>query len=80
MRVADGDGPVRHFECDWTEPSMLIVGSEANGPCSLAKERADQIVSIPLEADSAESLNAAVAGAVILFEAQRQRLMNENKE
>lgn len=81
--AADAAGAVAHHEVDWAPPSALVVGSEAHGLS--AAVRADpgvQLVRIPLSAPSAraeaaaslESLNAAVAGSVILFEAQRQRL------
>ncbi|KAJ8903388.1 hypothetical protein NDN08_004496 [Rhodosorus marinus] len=73
--VADGSGDVRHYSYDWKEPSMLVVGAEADGPSEEVLKSADCCVSIPLAEDSAESLNAAVAGAVILFEAQRQRIV-----
>mmetsp|Transcript_29915 Transcript_29915/g.114860 ORF Transcript_29915/g.114860 Transcript_29915/m.114860 type:complete len:105 (+) Transcript_29915:874-1188(+) len=73
--VADGSGDVRHYSYDWQEPSVLVVGAEADGPSAEVLKSADCCVSIPLAEDSAESLNAAVAGAVILFEAQRQRLV-----
>mmetsp|Transcript_1149 Transcript_1149/g.3551 ORF Transcript_1149/g.3551 Transcript_1149/m.3551 type:complete len:283 (-) Transcript_1149:1668-2516(-) len=74
LRVADGSGSTRHFDVNWSEPSMLVIGSEADGPCSEALDAASEVVSIPLVEDSAESLNAAIAGAVILFEARRQLL------
>lgn len=59
-------------EIDWTGPSLLIIGSEASGPGAASKAVATHHVSIPLEA-GIESLNAAVAASVILFEASRQR-------
>jgi TrmH family RNA methyltransferase len=51
----------------------LIIGGEAAGAGAVARRRA-QPVAIPM-ARATESLNAAVAGAVILFEAARQRRM-----
>lgn len=59
-------------EIDWTGPSLLIIGSEASGPGASSKAMATHHVSIPLEA-GVESLNAAIAASVILFEASRQR-------
>jgi len=49
----------------------LVVGSEAHGLGPALTERLDERVSIPMEAG--ESLNAAVAGSIVLFEAARQR-------
>ncbi len=62
----------RYTEVDWTRPVALIVGSEAHGAERQARALADGRVSIPIE-PTVESLNAAVAAAVILFEAVRQR-------
>jgi len=50
----------------------LIIGSEARGPGKEAQEIATQRISIPM-AKNCESLNAAVAAGIILFEAVRQR-------
>ncbi|HEX8684506.1 MAG TPA: RNA methyltransferase [Ardenticatenaceae bacterium] len=72
VRLADASGFLPYDEADWTLPSALIVGGEAGGAGVLASERADEIVSIPM-AKAIESLNAAVAGSIILFEAFRQR-------
>ena len=59
---------------DWTRPAALIVGGEAHGAGDEAHDFARGRVSIPMRA-GVESLNAAVAAAVILFEAVRQRGM-----
>ena len=50
----------------------VLVGSEAHGLPDDALARCDRLVSIPMEG-RVESLNAAVAGSVVLFEAARQR-------
>lgn len=57
---------------DWRQPSVLILGSEAHGLSDQAANWLTGHVTIPMQGD-VESLNAAVAGAVILFEAARQR-------
>lgn len=57
---------------DWTRPSAIILGSEATGISDRAASELTGHVSIPMRGE-VESLNAAVAGAVILFEAARQR-------
>ena len=58
---------------DWTQDWAIIIGNEAHGGGDEASQLADQQIFIPMEGGS-ESLNAAVATGVILFEAQRQRL------
>jgi len=59
-------------DVDWRGPATLIVASETTGPSELAVALATNYVTIPMSGGM-ESLNAAVAGSVILFEAARQR-------
>ena len=73
--LAAADGELTYTAVNWIHPSVLIVGSEASGASKEAARLATQRVSIPL-AREVESLNAAVAASIILFEAQRQRLNN----
>ena len=69
--LADMDG--RSFwESDLRQPLALIVGSEAEGASDQAREVATQKISIPMSGDI-ESLNAGVAGSVLMFEVVRQR-------
>jgi TrmH family RNA methyltransferase len=56
----------------WGHPSILIIGGEAHGLSDEAQQYALNSVTIPLAA-GVESLNSAVAAAVILFEIRRQR-------
>lgn len=70
--VADGGGDRSHTQVDLRKPLALVIGAEADGvPAALLAE-AKAHVRIPLRAP-VESLNAAVAAGVLLFEAQRQR-------
>jgi TrmH family RNA methyltransferase len=57
---------------NWRQPAALIIGSEAHGIGPEAAPLASGQITIPMHA-AVESLNAAVAAAVILFEAARQR-------
>jgi TrmH family RNA methyltransferase len=57
---------------DWRQPSALIIGSEAAGTGQQAQQLATGRVIIPMRY-ATESLNAAVAAGIILFEAVRQR-------
>lgn len=74
VAVAEAHADLPYHRFDWLPPSALIVGGEAHGPSGEALRLASARVSIPLEG-GVESLNAAVAGSVILFEAKRQRDM-----
>jgi len=61
------------YEFDFTLAAAIVVGSESKGIRPLVQQKCDALVSIPLQGDF-DSLNAAVAGAVVLFEAMRQRV------
>jgi RNA methyltransferase, TrmH family len=70
--LATGDGEVVYTDVDWVSPSVLVVGNEAHGGGEQARALATSSIAIPMQS-GAESLNAAVAASVILFEAVRQR-------
>jgi len=70
--IAAAGGEMAYTAADWTRPVALIVGSEATGAGERAQALAQGRVSIPMAA-GVESLNTAMATAVILFEAVRQR-------
>ena len=58
---------------DWTTPAALVVGSEGSGLSRLVRETCDALVTIPMAEGALQSLNAAVAGSIVLYEAFRQR-------
>lgn len=60
------------WTADLTRPLALVIGNEAWGLGSTVRLALDEIVSIPMPGP-AESLNAGIAGSVLLFEALRQR-------
>jgi TrmH family RNA methyltransferase len=70
--VATGRGAVSYDAVDWRQAAVLIIGSEAAGVGETGRQLGTVAAAIPL-AGGVESLNAGVAGAVILFEASRQR-------
>lgn len=70
--LATATGGTPYTAVDWRPPSALIIGSEAQGAGPEAEQAATGRVTIPM-ADETESLNAALAAGVILFEAARQR-------
>ena len=71
--AAMADATTKYSEANWLENWALVVGGEARGLSERALGVAGSRVSIPMQG-GAESLNVAGAAAVILFEAQRQRL------
>lgn len=58
--------------CDFTRPSLIVIGSEAHGPADELLTMADTKVRIPMESP-VDSLNAAVAGSIVLYESYRQQ-------
>jgi len=66
------DGALRYDEADLTGPTAIVVGREGSGLPAEVRERAETVLRIPL-APPVESLNVGVAGALVLFEAARQR-------
>lgn len=65
-------GGTSMYAADFTRPSAVLLGGEGGGVPADLLDAADVRVSIPMR-DGIESLNAAVAAAVVLYEAQRQR-------
>jgi TrmH family RNA methyltransferase len=70
--LAEATGGIAYDAVDWRQAVALIVGGEAAGAGGEATTLATGRVTIPM-AGGAESLNAAMAATVILFEAVRQR-------
>lgn len=67
--ASQGDSLARH---DLTRPSALIIGNEGSGIPEEILRRADARVTIPMPGP-VESLNAAIAASILLYEAARQR-------
>ena len=68
----DERGAADYDEIDYTMPCALVLGREGAGLHDLVRKTCDQLLRIPM-AGSVASLNVSVAGAVVLFEAARQR-------
>lgn len=70
---ADMDGSQNYNEADLTGALVLVVGSEGKGMSRLTKEACDFIVKMPM-VGKINSLNASVAGSILMYESMRQRL------
>lgn len=70
--LAAGDGDLPYDQANWSDPWAVIIGSEAHGASTDAGAIATHRVSIPMAAGT-ESLNAAVAAGVLLFEGTRHQ-------
>jgi 23S rRNA (guanosine2251-2'-O)-methyltransferase len=70
--AADQDASGTAWETDLSGPLAVVVGSEGEGISGATRRRVDLLVSFPMSGRVA-SLNAATAGALLLFEIVRQR-------
>ena len=59
-------------EIDLTGPTLVVVGNETRGMSSAWRAAASIVAAIPM-GGTASSLNAAAAGSIVLYEADRQR-------
>ncbi|MEB3338250.1 MAG: RNA methyltransferase [Leptolyngbyaceae bacterium] len=69
------DAPLTYWEADLKRPTLILLGNEGAGLSQELADLADIQVKIPLSM-GVESLNVAIAAALILYEAQRQRSEN----
>jgi 23S rRNA (guanosine2251-2'-O)-methyltransferase len=60
------------FSMDFRVPLAIVVGSEEKGLRPLVKKNCDMLVNIPQKGD-VDSLNASVAGGIVMYEVFRQR-------
>ncbi len=70
--VTEANAHRAYDTCDLTQRTALLIGNEAHGISAGARALATDAISIPMW-NKVESLNAAIAASVILFEAARQR-------
>jgi len=70
--LAEGQEGTACWDLNLRQPLALIIGSEAEGAGRQAHQLADVLVKIPMPGGS-DSLNAAIAGSILVFEIVRQR-------
>jgi 23S rRNA (guanosine2251-2'-O)-methyltransferase len=75
--AADQDAPTVAWDADLGGPLVVVVGSEGSGLSGTTRRRCDLLVRFPM-AGRIASLNAATAGALLLFEVLRQRGVPED--
>lgn len=61
------------FDADLTGPVAIVVGGEEKGIRPLVKKSCDFLISIP-QIGQVDSLNASVAGGIVMYEVYRQRM------
>jgi 23S rRNA (guanosine2251-2'-O)-methyltransferase len=67
-----GETQTTYTQADLTGPLALVVGNEGKGISRLVREHCDMLIRLPMYGQI-NSLNAAVAGSIALYEALRQR-------
>jgi len=70
--LTDAEQGQSFWEVDLRQPLALLIGGEAEGASSSARHLAESIIHIPMPGGS-ESLNAAIAAGILIFEVIRQR-------
>ena len=70
--AALANSAINYNNADFRGGSVILLGSEADGLSSNAVAAADQVIKIPM-LGIADSLNVSAAGAILLYEARRQR-------
>jgi TrmH family RNA methyltransferase len=72
LLLAESGGGKACWQMDLKAPLALIIGGEAEGASAEARQATDELIYIPMPGQF-ESLNAAVAAGILLFEIVRQR-------
>ncbi|HVC39700.1 MAG TPA: 23S rRNA (guanosine(2251)-2'-O)-methyltransferase RlmB [Candidatus Dormibacteraeota bacterium] len=75
----DAAGERRCDQVDLRGPVALVVGAEGEGLRPLTRRHCDHLVAIPM-GGRVQSLNVAVAGALLMYEVGRQRLFSYPKQ
>ena len=69
---AEGTSSHSVYQANFTYPSAIVMGAEAQGMRRLTRDKCDQLLALPM-LGGVESLNVSVATGIFLFEAVRQR-------
>ena len=70
--LSDASSGRKCWDAEFKQPVCLVIGGEAEGATPEMREIADEIIRIPMESGT-ESVNAAVAGSILMYEIYRQR-------
>ncbi len=66
------DKTIEYTDADFKNPTIIVIGNESNGISKEVIDISTELIKIPL-LGSAESLNASIAAAIIMYEVVRQR-------
>lgn len=74
--ASDMKAAMKIDQVEWAEPVAIVMGSEDKGISTALKKICDGSIFIPMKGDF-ESLNVSVATGMILYEAMKQRMKND---
>ena len=66
------EGSIEYTEADYKGPLAIVIGSEGEGMRDMVRKECDFLVRIPMSG-KVNSLNAAVAAGIVIFEAVKRR-------
>ncbi len=67
------------FKQDLSGPLAVVIGNEEKGIRPLVKQKCDFLLAIPQQG-VVDSLNASVAGGIVMYEIVRQRMMHKRRD
>lgn len=70
------DGSQEYYAANLTGPLVLVIGGEGRGVSRLTRESCDFLVQLPMQGHI-NSLNASVAGSILMYEVLRQRRLKK---
>jgi 23S rRNA (guanosine2251-2'-O)-methyltransferase len=73
------DAGEAYWDVDFDGPLALVVGSEGSGLGRLVREACDVLVHIPMAPEAIQSLNASVAGSLVLYQAFANRRREQHQ-
>lgn len=76
--VSSLEGNSAYYQESYAGKTVIVIGNEAKGADSEMIMKADRLIKIPMPG-MAESLNAAVAGGILMFEVVRKRIQTHGK-
>lgn len=66
------DKTINYTDADMKKPTVIVIGNESNGVSQKVIDISTELIKIPI-LGSAESLNASIAAAIIMYEVVKQR-------
>jgi RNA methyltransferase, TrmH family len=72
------EGAIPYHSADYTQPTCIAMGTESSGLTDKWRNSPAKLIKIPMKGE-ADSLNVSTSAAIVIYEAVRQRLVNESK-